>query len=115
MNEMEQRIHRFSLSEAVETPSRFRHAIGKYIIYRNSKCISCGLCSTLCPYGVHPRYDTFSLPLRPKSHKCIGFTCKKNEFYCIDRCPEKALTLRLNPILDTLGDYRWSPEMLMGH
>ena len=115
MNEMEQRIHRFSLSEAVETPSRFRHAIGKYIIYRNSKCISCGLCSTLCPYGVHPRYDAFSLPLRPKSHKCIGFTCKKNEFYCIDRCPEKALTLRLNPILDTLGDYRWSPEMLIGH
>jgi len=33
----------------------------------------------------------------------------------VDRCPEQALTLRLNPLLDTLGDYRWTPEMLIAH
>lgn len=103
------------LPEAVETPSRFRNTIGKYIIRRNSQCISCGLCAKLCPYGVHPRYENYSKPLRPISHKCIGFKCRENDFYCIDRCPEKALTLSLNPILDTFGDYRWTPEMLIAH
>ncbi|MFH2044631.1 MAG: glutamate synthase-related protein [Pseudomonadota bacterium] len=103
------------LPETIVTPSRFRNTIGKYTIKRNSSCISCGLCSEICPYGVHPRYDNFSKPLRPKDHKCIGFKCKENEFYCIDRCPQQALTLRLNPILDTLGDYRWTNEMLIAH
>ena len=53
--------------------------------------------------------------MRPVEHKCIGFKCKENDYYCIDRCPEKALTLRLNPVLETLGDYRWTAEMLIGH
>ncbi len=103
------------MAEIEKTPSRFRNTIGKYVIRRNNRCTSCGLCAELCPYGVHPRYDQYARPLRPLSHKCIGFSCRKNEFYCIDRCPENALTLRRNPLLDTLGDYRWTPEMLIGH
>jgi glutamate synthase domain-containing protein 2 len=103
------------LPEVVPTPSRFRNPIGKYLIRRNSDCNSCGLCAELCPYGVHPRYDNFIKALRPKDHKCIGFKCKDNDFYCIDRCPQQALTMRLNPIMDTLGDYRWTAEMLIGH
>jgi len=103
------------LPEQRITPSRFRNTIGKYTIRRNSSCVSCGLCAKLCPYGVHPRYDNFSKPLRPVDHKCIGFKCSENDFYCIDRCPEQALTLSLNPMLDTLGDYRWTDEMLIGH
>ena len=103
------------LPETRVTPSRFRNTIGKYTIRRNSRCISCGLCAKLCPYGVHPRYDNFSKPLRPVEHKCIGFKCRENEFYCIDRCPEQALSLSLNPMLDTLGDYRWTDEMLIAH
>ena len=103
------------LPQTVEAPSRFRNTIGKYVIRRSSKCISCGLCAELCPYGVHPRYENYTKPLRPKDHKCIGFKCRDNDFYCIDRCPEQALTLRLNPVLDTLGDYRWPAEMLIAH
>ena len=103
------------LPETRVTPSRFRNTIGKYTVRRNSRCISCGLCAKLCPYGVHQRYDNFNKPLRPVEHKCIGFACRGNDFYCIDRCPEKALTLSLNPILDTLGDYRWTDEMLIAH
>jgi len=95
--------------------SRFRNTIGKFAIRRNSRCTSCGLCAELCPYGVHPRYENFTKPLRPKDHRCIGFSCRETEHFCIDRCPEKALTLRLNPILDTLGDYRWTSEMLIAH
>ena len=103
------------LPEIVESPSRFRNTIGKYTIRRNSNCISCGLCAELCPYGVHIRYDNFTKPLRPKEHKCIGFKCRENDFFCVDRCPQQALTLRLNPILETLGDYRWTAEMLIAH
>ena len=104
-----------AIPEAVETPSRFRNTIGKYTIRRNSRCISCGLCADLCPYGVHPRYDDYARPLRPVTHKCIGFLCRQNDYYCIDRCPVNALTLRSNPMLETLGDYRWTPEMLLAH
>ena len=105
----------FKLPKSVKTPSRFRNTIGKYTIKRSSSCISCGLCAELCPYGVHQRYDNYLNPVRPKDHKCIGFKCKENDFFCVDRCPQQALTLRLNPILDTMGDYRWPAEMLLAH
>ena len=103
------------LPQVVEAPSRFRNTIGKYTIKRNSRCTSCGLCAELCPYGVHPRYEKYNKSMRPREHRCIGHKCQKNDYYCIDRCPEKALTLRANPLLETLGDYRWPAEMLLGH
>ncbi len=105
----------FKLPEVKEVPSRFRNTIGKYVIKRSSKCISCGLCAELCPYGVHLRFDNYSKPLRPVEHKCIGFECSKTDHYCIDKCPENALSLRENPLLETLGDYRWTSEMLLAH
>ena len=85
------------LPEIKPTASRFRNTIGKFIIRRSSACISCGLCAELCPRGVHPRYENYSRTLRPIEHKCIGFDCQRNDYFCIDRCPQQALTLRLNP------------------
>ncbi|MDP2646707.1 MAG: glutamate synthase-related protein [Desulfobacterales bacterium] len=105
----------FPLPKVVETPSRFRHPIGKFIIRRNSRCTACGLCADLCPYGVHPRYDHYGKSVRARSHKCIGLKCRENDFCCIDNCPEKALTVGVNPILETMGDYRWTSEMLIAH
>ena len=104
-----------TLPKVVETPSRFRNTIGKYIIKRNSKCKACGKCADICPYGVHIKPDNYSLPLRPIEHKCIGFACKNTNHFCIDKCPENALVLKENPLIETLGDYRWTPEMLLGH
>jgi glutamate synthase domain-containing protein 2 len=112
---MKSKREKIDLPEIVSVPSRFRNTMAKYIIRRNSHCTSCGLCADLCPYGVHPRYDNYSKPIRPKNHKCIGFSCRKNGFFCVKQCPEQALTLRLNPLLETLGDYRWTAEMLLGH
>jgi len=112
---MKQDNHSRSLPETREARSRFRNTIGKYILKRSAACISCGLCAELCPHGVHSRYPNFSKALRPVEHKCIGFRCRENDYYCIDRCPAKALTLRLNPVLETMGDYRWPAEMLIAH
>jgi len=104
-----------ALPQVIQTPSRFRNPIGKYIIRRSADCISCGLCAELCPHGVHPRYNTYSKTLRPKEDRCVGFECRDKDYFCVDRCPQKALTLRLNPLLETLGDYRWTAEMLLAH
>jgi glutamate synthase domain-containing protein 2/ferredoxin len=104
-----------ALPEIIPTPSRYRNPIGKYIIKRNSKCASCGLCSRLCPYGVHAKPANYSRPVRPLDYKCIGTKCEANDFYCIRNCPQKALTIGVNPILETIGDYRWTAEMILGH
>lgn len=105
----------WKLPEIVETPSRFRNTIGKYVVKRNSKCIACGLCAELCPNGVHLRYENYAKAQRPISHKCIGFKCKENEYFCVKNCPQGALSIKENPLLETMGDYRWTAEMLLGH
>jgi glutamate synthase domain-containing protein 2 len=112
---MNQNKRKGPLPEIRQIPSRFRNTIGKFTLKRNSACISCGLCAELCPRGVHPRHENYAPAMRPIEHRCIGFDCRKNDYYCIDRCPRQALTLRLNPVLETLGDYRWTAEMLIAH
>ncbi len=97
------------------TPSRFRNTIGKYILKRNAKCVACGKCAELCPHGVHIMPENHAEPFRPIEHNCIGPDCKKTDHYCIEHCPEDALVLKPNALLETMGDYRWTSEMLLGH
>jgi len=104
-----------SLPETKETPSRFRNPIGKYVVRRNSNCINCGLCAKLCPHGVHLRYEEFDQPVRPRDYRCIGNKCAENDYYCVKNCPQKALSVRPNPLMETMGDYRWPAEMLVGN
>jgi hypothetical protein len=33
----------------------------------------------------------------------------------VKNCPQQALSVGLNPLLETLGDYRWSADMILGH
>jgi glutamate synthase domain-containing protein 2 len=105
----------WTFPEIKEEPSRFRNTIGKFVVRRTSQCISCGKCAELCPYGVHIRYDNYTKTTRPISHKCIGHTCRDTDHYCVSHCPAGALSVKLNPLLETLGDYRWTAEMLLGH
>ena len=42
----------FAPPEIKRVPSRFRQALSKYRITLTSDCDNCGLCVTLCPYGV---------------------------------------------------------------
>jgi glutamate synthase domain-containing protein 2/NAD-dependent dihydropyrimidine dehydrogenase PreA subunit len=94
-------------------PPRYRNEIAKYIIRRDSNCKLCGKCAKVCPYGVHvlkPGYKYFAAP---HQHVCIGPSCQQTSHYCIDLCPQKALKMVENPMLKCLGDYRWTPDMIL--
>ncbi len=95
-------------------PSRYRNEIAKYIIYRDEeKCTLCGTCVKTCPKGVHvmkPGYKLFATPL---SYKCNGFVCEKTEHFCVTKCPQGALKLVENPMMEALGDARWPADMML--
>jgi glutamate synthase domain-containing protein 2/ferredoxin len=96
------------------TPSRFRHQVPKYKVTRSDACINCGTCAKTCPYGVHERVDGHNKTNPPIDYKCIGFQCQENDFYCVAKCPRKALSISLNPMYEALGDYRWTPDIITG-
>jgi glutamate synthase domain-containing protein 2/NAD-dependent dihydropyrimidine dehydrogenase PreA subunit len=75
--------------------------------------VRCGKCVEVCPYDVHTSPDGYRLIVRPLDFRCIGPDCAKTDHYCVDACPEGALTLRRNPVFNTLGDFRWTPDLLV--
>ncbi|MGQ9694151.1 MAG: glutamate synthase-related protein [Thermodesulfobacteriota bacterium] len=101
----------FLRPQVKRAPSRFRHPIGKYKIFRGKECQHCGLCGQLCPQGVHQQLG--KKMLAPKDELCLGPSCKDYEFCCLKRCPQGALRLFLNPNLQALKDYRWTPDLLI--
>ena len=98
--------------EPRHTPSRFRTPLSKYRVYRNeSRCIKCGKCVELCPYGVFSKAGSYLR--RPKSYLCLGFECQKKPFHCVANCPGQALRVSQHPMYSTLGDCRWNPDLLL--
>jgi glutamate synthase domain-containing protein 2/NAD-dependent dihydropyrimidine dehydrogenase PreA subunit len=94
-------------------PPRYRNEIAKYIIRRSSACKLCGKCARVCPYGVHTLKPGYKYFAAPHQHVCIGPSCQQTSHYCIDLCPQKALKMVENPMLKCLGDYRWTPDMIL--
>ncbi len=104
------RIETLKLPEIKPLKSRFRNALSKYRVTVTKACNNCGLCLTLCPYGV---YKTGSKkPRVVAEHLCIGPLCREKDFCCAKRCPETAIHLSLNPAFEILGDKRWSADLL---
>lgn len=89
------------------TPSRYRNAVGKFRIRRSSACKACGRCMEICPYGVYQKGKVKMA--MPKDYLCVGWSCNK----CVEECPEKALTLDINPASLVIGDRRWTPDLLI--
>ncbi|MEW6608301.1 MAG: FMN-binding glutamate synthase family protein [bacterium] len=88
-------------------PSRFRNPLSKYIIRRSPRCTKCGKCVEVCKFGVHQRSGVAFC--RAQEHRCIGESCNA----CIEQCPEKALSLAVNPLTAVLGDYRWTSDLIL--
>ena len=76
---------------------RYRNEIGKFRVHRASTCKQCGRCVEVCRYGVHTRPDGYRLIVRPLDYRCIGPDCEKTDDYCVDACPQKALSLTDQP------------------
>jgi glutamate synthase domain-containing protein 2/ferredoxin len=99
--------------EVRPAPPRYRNEIGKWAVHRDSNCIACGKCVELCPFDVHVRPEGYRLPLRPLDYRCIGPDCATTEHYCVDACPQGSLSVDLSPAFQTLGNYRWTPDLLV--
>jgi len=93
---------------------RYRNEIGKFSVHRASSCIACGRCVETCRYGVHVRPEGYRLPQRPFDYRCIGPDCAGTGDYCIEACPAGALSLTENPAFKTIGDRRWTADLLVG-
>src|SRR5512142_1914320 len=99
-------------AEVKQTPSRFRHTIGKYKVYRGPQCKDCATCAVSCPHGVHFKAGT-RMAL-PRGYLCVGPAAGQgSSHYCVDKCPNKALKVAEKPQVRALGDYRWTAELLM--
>jgi glutamate synthase domain-containing protein 2/ferredoxin len=99
--------------EIRQEPDRYRNAIGKYSINRSARCIACGRCAEVCSHGVHIKPEGYSMMLRPQDHQCIGPACCETGDNCLSQCPQKALTMKLNPNMDCLGDPRWTGDLIL--
>ncbi len=95
-------------------PPRYRNEIGKFSIRRASNCVSCGRCVAVCRHAVHLQPEGYRAVLRPFDYRCIGPDCANTGDYCIAECPRQALSMDDNPAYATLGDYRWTPDLLAG-
>jgi glutamate synthase domain-containing protein 2/Pyruvate/2-oxoacid:ferredoxin oxidoreductase delta subunit len=93
--------------------SRFHKNIGRYKVSLTDSCFHCGLCVELCPHGVFERRDGFNQVSTPNSAACLGPECEKGPYYCTAKCPVEAINIELDPQWITLGDFRWTPELII--
>jgi glutamate synthase domain-containing protein 2/NAD-dependent dihydropyrimidine dehydrogenase PreA subunit len=101
---------KFSFPEVKPIPGRFRNALGKYRVTISAACDNCGICVETCPYDVYRAGAR-----KPKvinEQFCLGSKCTKETFCCIPKCPKNAISVRLNPSFEVLGDKRWTPDLL---
>ncbi len=91
----------------VHTPSRFRNPVAKYRLVRSGGCTACGHCVEVCPHEVHEFRR--GRVVTAHHYRCTGPDCANP---CHRNCPAQALTIKSNPTFETLGDFRWTPDLL---
>jgi glutamate synthase domain-containing protein 2/ferredoxin len=99
--------------EVKPAPDRFRNTLGKYRVWRNEACVNCGKCQEVCPQGVHLRPQGYADFLKPLDWRCTAERCRENGTYCVDHCPQQALRVELSPMYKSLGDFRWTPDLIL--
>jgi glutamate synthase domain-containing protein 2/ferredoxin len=97
--------------EVVNTPSRFGHSIGKYMVTVSEACNDCLKCVAVCPENVFVPQGVKLAPTR--DHLCLGINCSRRADRCVRNCPVNAIRVGFNPSAKALGDKRWTPDLLM--
>ncbi|MDO8588527.1 MAG: glutamate synthase-related protein [Armatimonadota bacterium] len=101
------------IREVRPAPDRFRNSLGKYRVWRSDACVKCGKCEEICPRGVHVRPDGYPDFLTGLDWRCTAEKCKAAGTYCVDHCPQKALKIELSPMYKSLGDFRWTADLIL--
>jgi glutamate synthase domain-containing protein 2 len=65
-----------------------------------------------CQYDVHRRTEGKLGLDEPLHSRCIGISCKENDWCCVNVCPWDALEIVNDPEGNVLGDPRWTPALL---
>ena len=99
--------------EAKHAPDRFRNSLGKYQLYRSEDCAKCGTCVVTCSRGVNVRPEGYVDFVRGLDWRCTAEKCKAEGTFCVDKCPQKALRIEETPIYKSIGDYRWTADLIM--
>lgn len=97
--------------EVTNTPSRFGHSIGKYMVIVSEQCNDCLKCVAVCPEKVFVPQGVKLAP--PRDHLCLGTNCSRRADRCVRNCPVNAIRVGVNPSAKALGDKRWTPDLLM--
>ncbi len=98
-------------AKVVNTRSRFRQSIGMYSVVISDACSDCLKCVAVCPENVFEAQGDRILP--PLDHLCLGLDCSRKSSRCVLNCPERAIRVGMNPSAKTLGDKRWSADLIM--
>ena len=101
------------LPEQALAPSDQLRFINRFTVVRGDACISCGLCASLCPYGVHKRIEGHGKILSPDDRNCIGPACSVNYFFCVANCPTRSLSVKTSDTYLSMGDPRWTSDMIL--
>jgi len=113
-NTLKTRVPQVGVDRKIENaPPRYRNEISKYVIFRSDDCVRCGKCVDVCPHGVHVLKQDYKYFCTPREHLCIGPACEKTEHYCVSLCKQNALRIIENPMLKSLGDYRWTSDIIL--
>jgi glutamate synthase domain-containing protein 2 len=99
--------------EIKNSTERYQSDIGKYSVTLDDSCFHCGLCAEICPYGVFERIEGFNCISTPKSAHCDGPNCSLGPFHCKTKCPVEAIHIEVDPQWKTLGDFRWTPDLIL--
>lgn len=100
-------------AEIALAPAERLQFMNRFTVSRADTCISCGMCASLCPYGVHKRIDGHVKMLPPDDRKCIGPSCEVNYFFCVANCPTGSLSVKSSDNFASLGDPRWTADMIL--
>ncbi|MGB6864726.1 MAG: glutamate synthase-related protein, partial [Candidatus Aminicenantaceae bacterium] len=94
-------------------PDRFSIKQGEWrVVVDRALCTNCTLCAVSCKYDVHRRIDGKIRLDEPIHSRCIGISCKDNDWCCVNVCPWDAIEIVKDPADSVLGDPRWTPSLL---